>query len=63
MSDPFENLQAAARRRGPSLRKDGDRFLLHDSRRTPGPGNDPWRFDDLGEVRDKLRVRPCEAAS
>jgi hypothetical protein len=50
----LKNLQAAARRRGLSLRKTNDGFEMRDDR---GRGNRPMRFEDLAEVRDELRAR------
>jgi hypothetical protein len=61
MADPFKNLQAAARCRGQSLRKDGEGFALIERRggkvRAKGTR---MEFEDLGEVRDELRARPIE---
>jgi hypothetical protein len=59
MADLLKNLQAAARRRGQSLRKDGDGFTLQERRggevRAKGTR---MEFQDLAEVRDELRLLP-----
>jgi hypothetical protein len=57
MTNPFKNLQAAARRRGLTLAK-LDR--IHEIHQFTMYGRDGKRmfFEDLAEVRDELRARP-----
>jgi hypothetical protein len=68
MSDPFKNLQAAARRRGLSLRREklsDDGAVEFSMTKIEHLGGSRHvnthrsaHFEDLGEVRDELRLHP-----
>ena len=63
MADPFKNLQAAARRRGLSLHKAAPHsrysfVVVGRQKKITTSHQRPMTFEDLGEVRDELRLYP-----